>query len=124
MTRISTSGNLAALPELRTSSNGNEYARARVIQNFRDKDRDTGQWADTATVAWDLTVVGRRARQLVEAATVNGNIGIAFEGRLQIRGFTREDGSAGIAYEVMADSWSILPGQNVMIAKPPTPATT
>ena len=85
MTRISTTGNLAAVPELRTSNNGNEYARARVIQNSRDKDRETGEWADTGTVAWDVTVVGRRARQLVEAATVNGNIGIHFEGRLQIR---------------------------------------
>lgn len=115
---LTSSGNLAATPELRRSSNGNDYARARVIQNFRAQNHETGEWHDTATVAWDVIITGRRARQLVETALVNGNIGITFQGKLTMRTFTRSDGTEGIANEVMADSWAILPGQNVMIAKP------
>jgi len=118
------SGNLAGLPELKKAASGKDYTRARVIQNFRAKNHETGEWADTATIAWDVIVTGRRARQLVEAALVNGNIGITFQGRLHIRNYTADDATTGIAYEVMADSWSILPGQNVMIAKPPAAAPT
>ncbi len=115
---LNTSGYLAGLPELRTSANGNDYTRARVLQTFRAKNT-AGEWHDTATLGWDVIVTGRQARQLVEAATVNGNLGIQFAGRLQVRTYQREDGTPGIAYDVMADTWAITPGQNAMIAKPP-----
>ena len=121
---VSSSGNLAGLPELRQSKNGKDYTRARVIQNFREQDHETGEWVDAATIAWDVIVTGRRARQLIEAALVNGNIGIQFQGRLHVRHYTRFDATTGTAFEVMADGWSILPGQNAMIAKPPAAAAT
>lgn len=122
MSYLISSGNLVGMPELRQSKSGTDYARARVIHNYREQDQ-AGEWRDSATIAYDLVVTGRRARQLIEAATVNGNIGIEFRGRYHVRTFERADGTNGIAHQIMVDSWSILPGQNVMIAKPPAPTS-
>lgn len=117
MSYLSETGNLAAVPELRTGkTSGTPWCSARVIHNYSEKDQN-GQWHDTATIAYDVVVTGRRAVQLVEAAQANGNIAIAFSGRYRVKNFRRNDGSTGIAYEVIADQWSVMPGQDVTLTK-------
>ena len=116
MSYLSETGNLASTPELRTSAKGTTWCSARVIHNYREQDQ-TGTWHDTATIAYDVVVTGRKAEQLVAAAEAGGNIGIAFAGKYRVKNFKRNDGSTGIAYEVIADQISVLLGQDVTLAK-------
>lgn len=87
-----------------------------MIHNYREQDQ-AGTWHDTATIAYDVVVTGRKAEQLVAAAEAGGNIGIAFAGKYRVKNFKRNDGSTGIAYEVIADQISVLLGQDVTLAK-------
>ncbi|MBO1768230.1 single-stranded DNA-binding protein [Allobranchiibius sp. GilTou38] len=116
MSYLIQTGNLTQAPELRQSKAGNAWTEARVIHNDYEQD-PAGEWRETSSIPYTVRVFGRQAEQLVEAANANGNIAIQFAGRYTVRNFNRSDGSGGIAYEVNADTWAVMPGQEVQLRK-------
>ncbi len=114
MSYLSETGNLTGVPELRRSPKGTLWCRAVVIHNYRVQDSE-GEWHDSAKIAYDVIVRGRAAQELVHTARTSGNIKIHFEGRYRVKGFTRNNGTTGIAYEVVADDWHIARGQYVVL---------
>ncbi|NYJ76516.1 single-stranded DNA-binding protein [Allobranchiibius huperziae] len=116
MSYLIQTGNLTQTPELRQSKAGKAWTEARVIHN--DYEQGTaGEWSETSSIPYTVRMFGRQAEQLVGAAEANGNIAIQFAGRYAVRDFARKDGSRGISYEVNADTWAVLPGQDVQLRK-------
>jgi len=117
-TNVTTIGNLAGVPELKFSKDGNAWTRARVLVTDSEKDRETGEWRDTATTGYDVVVFGATAEALVEAAAENGNIRVRFSGPQKIKDVQARNGGSTRVYDVRAD-W-ICPdfGQNLAIRKP------
>ncbi len=117
MSTITQSGNLAGVPELKTSAKGNTWCAARVIHNERKLNQGTGEWEDVSQTGFTVRVYGRDAAALVAAAEANGNIRVHFGGRFTIVDFQRKDGSHGRAYEVDADFIAVGLGQDVTLTK-------
>ncbi len=117
MSTITQSGNLAGVPELKTSAKGNTWCAARVIHNERKLNQGTGEWEDVSQTGFTVRVYGRDAAALVAAAEANGNIRVHFGGRFTIVDFQRKDGSHGRAYEVDADFVAVGLGQDVALTK-------
>lgn len=71
MSYIVREGNLAAAPELREGAkSGTKYTYARVIVTDRIRTAE-GEFVDGAPVAYNLTVFGAQAEQLVDAANAS-----------------------------------------------------
>ena len=117
MSHLVQTGNLATSPELRTSQAGRSWCEARVIHNDSERQSD-GSWKETSSIPYTVRAYGRQAELLVEAAQANGNIAVMFAGRYSVQTYTRNDGTAGISYEVDADDIAVSLGQNVTLTKP------
>ncbi len=117
MSTITQSGNLAGVPELKTSAKGKAWCSARVIHNERRYNQTSGEWEDVSQTGYTVRVYGRDAEALVAAAEANGNIRVHFGGRFTIVDFQRKDGTNGRAYEVDADFIAAGFGQDVTLTK-------
>ena len=117
MSTITQSGNLAGVPELKTSAKGKAWCSARVIHNERRDNQTSGEWEDVSQTGYTVRVYGRDAEALVAAAEANGNIRVHFGGRFTIVDFQRKDGTNGRAYEVDADFIAAGFGQDVTLTK-------
>lgn len=117
MSYIIREGNLASTPELRQSDKG-PYTFAQVIVNDRSQDED-GNWSDTGSLLYNVTVSGDKARRLVETAQSSGNIRVVFAGRYRVSEYDRKDSQGkGTSHEVRADVLGIaLTGQNVTVTR-------
>lgn len=125
MSHITETGNLAAVPELRTSKAGKPWANARVLHTYRVQDQGTGEWTDGATVGYDLIVTGRQAEQLAATAAAKHEqtgkqLAIMFAGTHRVESFTRKDGTTGTSHKVMIDQWAILPDQDITVTRETT----
>lgn len=110
-------GNLAKTPELLTNDEGKNYCYARVLVTDRKPD-DQGNWKDTATTAYDLTISGDQACRLVATAENSGNVRVLFAGRYRVEQFTRRDGGIGISHNVRVDEIGVsLKGQTITTDK-------
>lgn len=117
MSYITRVGNIVRTPELRTQD-GKDYCFARVLVTDTKKDTD-GQWRDTATTAYDLTINADQARRLITTCQESGNIRVLFTGRYRIETYTRQDGSTAISHRVQVDNIGVsLKGQNITVTKP------
>lgn len=122
MSHITETGNLAAVPELRTSKAGKSWASARALHTYRVQDQGTGEWADGATIGYDLIVTGRHAEQLVATAAAKHHqtgkqLAIMFAGTHRVETFTRRDDTSGTSHKVMVDQWAILPDQDITLTR-------
>ena len=112
MSYISRVGNLAATPELRQNDRGQSYCFAKVIVN--DYANVDGKYETTATTAYNLTVNGSQAEQLVSTAQRCGNIRVLFTGTYRVRDYTRKDGTLGQSHDVrVADIGAAFRGQQI-----------
>lgn len=116
MTYIISTGNLAKTPELREGEKGS-YCYARVLVTDRVRNRETNEYEDGATVAYDVAVRGSQAVNLVAVAELSGNVRVTFAGRLTT---TEYHGENGIRTQrnVSADEIGVsLRGQTVTVEK-------
>ena len=116
MTYIISTGNLAKTPELREGETGS-YCYARVLVTDRVRNRETNEFEDGATVAYDVAVRGSQAVNLVAAAETSGNIRVTFAGRLTTTEYHGENG-VRTQRNVSADEIGVsLRGQTVTVDK-------
>lgn len=114
MSYITRTGNLAATPVLREGESG-PYTFARVLVSDRIR-QDGDTYVDGPTIAYDVTVTGNQAVNLVAAAEVAGNIRVTFSGRYRVTEFKGEQGSR-LQHEVRADDVAVsLRGQSVTVS--------
>lgn len=114
MSHLIQTGNLTAIPELKTSQAGKPWCEARIIHNDRERTRD-GSWRTISTIAYTVRVYGRQAELLVQAAHTNGNLNVMFAGRYTVSTYTRKNDTTGTAYEVDADDIAITLGQDITL---------
>ena len=114
MSYIVREGNLAATPGLREGAkNGTKYTYARVIVIDRIRTPD-GEFVDGAPVAYNLTVFGAQAQQLVDAANASGNIKLVFGGDYTVRSYPSREGESRASHDVRVDVIGVsLRGQEV-----------
>ncbi|MFC5931528.1 single-stranded DNA-binding protein [Cryobacterium melibiosiphilum] len=115
MSYITRTGNFAAKPELRQGERGPyTYARVLVSDSIRQDD-DT--YTDGPTVAYDVSLSGSQATNLVEAAERSGNIRITFTGTYRVTEYKGEQGTR-LQHEVRADDVAVsLRGQAVTVER-------
>lgn len=115
MSYITRTGNLAAKPELRQGERG-PYTYARVLVSDRIR-QDDDTYTDGPTVAYDVSVSGSQATNLVEAAERSGNIRITFTGSYRVTEYKGEQGTR-LQHEVRADDVAVsLRGQAVTVER-------
>jgi single-strand DNA-binding protein len=115
MSYITRTGNLAAKPELRQGERG-PYTYARVLVSDRIR-QDDDTYTDGPTVAYDVSVSGSQATNLVEAAERSGNIRITFTGSDRVTEYKGEQGTR-LQHEVRADDVAVsLRGQAVTVER-------
>ena len=116
MSYIIRKGNLAATPELKQGPH--VYTHARVLVTDTERDRETGEFRDTATTGYDVTVFGADAESLVRTAEESGNVRVLFSGDYSVKTFERQDGSTGISHRVTVDDIAVsLSGQHVTVQR-------
>lgn len=115
MSYITRTGNLAAKPELRQGERG-PYTYARILVSDRLR-QDDDTYTDGPTVAYDVSVSGSQATNLVEAAERSGNIRITFTGSYRVTEYKGEQGTR-LQHEVRADDVAVsLRGQSVTVER-------
>ena len=115
MSYITRTGNLAAKPEVRQGERG-PYTYARVLVSDRIR-QDDDTYTDGPTVAYDVSVSGSQATNLVEAAERSGNIRITFTGSYRVTEYKGEQGTR-LQHEVRADDVAVsLRGQAVTVER-------
>lgn len=115
MSYITRTGNLAAKPELRQGERG-PYTYARVLVSDRIR-QDDDTYTDGPTVAYDVSVSGSQATNLVEAAERSGNIRVTFTGSYRVTEYKGEQGTR-LQHEVRADDVAVsLRGQAVTVER-------
>lgn len=120
MSTITRTGNLAGTPQLRDGEHG-KYCFARIIVNDRYADRD-GTFVEGPAIAYDVSVSGSQAEQLVDTAERCGNVRITFSGRYRVTAYEGESGTR-IQHEVRADEIAVsLRGQTVTVERSNRPA--
>ena len=105
MSYIIRSGNLAKTPELRHGEK-TTYCYARVICTDRIRTND-GEFIDGSPMAYNLTIFGGQAEQLVNTATVSGYVRVLFTGDYTVSEYTNKDGEVRTSHDVRVDEIGI-----------------
>ena len=105
---------LADKPALKTAQTGTVWTEVPAYLHNRERDKDTGQWADIGKMTLTLKCFGTAARRLVEAAA-EGSIALVAIGDLRPRSYTRKDNTEGTVYDLMVDSVGVSLRQQVTV---------
>ena len=102
MSYIIRSGNLPGAPATTTTDRGRTLTHARVAVTDRVRSED-GEWAEGATVFYDLTIPGTPGERLVGFQERAGNRRIVFAGTYSVREWTGRDGETRLSHQVWVD---------------------
>lgn len=91
-------GNVGRDPEIRQTSNGDNYARFSIATNKIVKGEKQTQW-------WDVTVFDSKKAEVVQAYVSRGSK-LYIEGELQTREYQGKDGTTKTAVEVIVGRFS------------------
>lgn len=116
---ITVVGRAVSDPELRFSGNGMAIGKVRVVATERKKDQASGKWEDGDSTFLDVTVFGADAEALNEGIRKGDNLVVT--GRFKAREYDRRDGGKGMALEVVADGFGLMPKAGGTVSKQ-TPA--
>lgn len=100
MLRASVIGNLGSDPELRYSQKGEQIVTVRVAVNQRKRVPNTEDQYQESTEWFRVRCTGWRAEQ---AQRLSKGQRVYVCGRLEIGHWQRQDGSAGVGYDIWAD---------------------
>jgi single-strand DNA-binding protein len=95
-------GNLGRDPEMRYTPNGRPVTEFSVAVSHRNRDPQTGEWADDGTDWYRVTVWGDRAERAAEQFRKGNRVFV--EGRFRTREFETRDGQKRTALEITADN--------------------
>ena len=105
MAQIAFSGNLVAPAELKFAASGKAVAKARVAENHRGKNAQTGEWEDQGTTWRNIVAFGAQAEKLAE---VPKGASLVVMGRESSRAYEK-DGEQRQWTEVAVDAFGIVP---------------
>ena len=97
--------NLVAPAELKFAASGKAVAKARVAENHRGKNPQTGEWEDQGTTWRNLVAFGAQAEKLAE---VPKGASLVVMGRESSRAYEK-DGEQRQWTEVAVDAFGIVP---------------
>jgi single-strand DNA-binding protein len=97
-------GNIGSEPETKYAASGSAVLRFNVASNGRRKNQD-GDWEDTTD--WvRVTILGKRAESLSEYLKKGTRVYV--DGRLEVRPWSRQDGSPQAGLEILADTCEFM----------------
>lgn len=102
-------GRLGADPETRYSAAGNAMATVSVATNHSRRDQDSGEWQDQTE--WHRIVLFGRQAEVAGQYLRKGNQAY-FEGRLQTRKWTGDDGQTRYTTEIIGNDIQLLGGRD------------
>ena len=105
MAQIAFSGNLVAPAELKFAASGKAVAKARVAENHRGKNPQTGEWEDQGTTWRNIVAFDAKAERLAE---VPKGASLVVMGRESSRAYEK-DGEQRQWTEVAVDAFGIVP---------------
>ena len=99
MANIQFDGNLGQDPELKYFNDGTPVCNLNVGHTPRKFNKQTNEWEDDGATQWyQVSVVGSQAEPLTEALSKGTRVRV--EGKLVHRTYQRQDGTAGVSYDV------------------------
>jgi len=118
--KVTIIGRLGADPETRYSAAGNAMATVSVATNFSRRDQDSNEWQEQTE--WHRIILFGRQAEVAAQYLRKGNQAY-FEGRLQTRKWTGDDGIARYTTEIIAHDLQLLGGRddNASGYSPPAP---
>lgn len=106
MAQIAFTGNIVAQAEIKfAAGSGKAVAKARLAENHRGKNQQTGEWEDQGTSWRNLVAFGAQAEKLAEVPKGSPLVVI---GRESARAYTK-DGEERQWIEVAIDAFGIAP---------------
>lgn len=115
MAQIAFTGNIVAPAEIKfAAGSGKAVAKARLAENHRGKNPQTGEWEDQGTSWRNLVAFGAQAEKLAEVPKGSPLVVI---GRESARAYTK-DGEERQWIEVAVDSFGIAPRGQSRPAQP------
>ena len=105
MAQTAFTANLVAPAELKFAASGKAVAKARVAENHRGKNAQTGEWEDSGTTWLNLVAFGAQAEKLAE---VPKGASLVVIGRESSRAYSK-DGEERQWTEVAVDAFGIVP---------------
>ena len=118
MAQTAFTANLVAPAELKFAASGKAVAKARVAENHRGKNPQTGEWEDQGTTWRNIVAFGAQAEKLAE---VPKGASLVVIGRESSRAYSK-DGEERQWTEVAVDAFGIVPkGQQAHSSPRPSP---
>ena len=105
MAQIAFTGNIVAPAEIKFAASGKAVAKARLAENHRGKNPQTGEWEDQGTSWRNLVAFGNQAEKLAE---VPKGASLVVMGRESSRAYEK-DGEQRQWTEVAVDAFGIVP---------------
>ena len=106
MADVTFTGNLTAAPEMKFSTAGKAFANFTVAENYRKKNQN-GEWEDTGTAFWRVTVFGYQAEAVAD--TLDKGMKVVVQGRGELREYTTKEGAQGKSLECVANHVGVVP---------------
>ncbi|WP_431711453.1 single-stranded DNA-binding protein [Glutamicibacter uratoxydans] len=95
-------GNLAEDPVWRTNAgSGENFLTLKLLETQRVQNRETRQWEDGETIAYDIAVREQRMAQHI-ANSVHKGDRLTVVGNYQVEPYTSRDGKAGLGHRIYA----------------------
>ena len=116
MAQTAFTANLVAPAELKFAASGKAVAKARVAENHRGKNPQTGEWEDSGTTWRNLVAFGAQAEKLAE---VPKGASLVIIGRESSRAYSK-DGEERQWTEVAVDAFGIVPKGQQSSPRPST----
>lgn len=94
-------GNLASDPELKFTPSGQPVLNGRALNTPRHKDRNSGEWVDDETIAYDWSLWGNKAEAAAEVLRKGDKVIIV--GRLRASSWETKEGEKRTRTTITAD---------------------
>lgn len=114
MAQIAFEGNLVAPAELKFAQSGKAVAKARIAENHRGKNQQTGEWEDQGTTWHNVIAFGALAEKLAE---VGKGQRLTVQGRQSSRAYEK-DGEQRQWTETIADVFGVVPKRDQQQSRP------
>ena len=110
MAAVSFAGNLGKVQQLRFSDDGKARLSFSVGESTREKGTD-GQWGNSPTTWWNVTVFGYQAEDLADALREGTKQKVTVSGKSKTRQYQATDGTMRESLDVVADFVGIVPAK-------------
>jgi len=110
MAVISFKANVGKVPGLKFSQDGKARFQFSAAEGHRGK--VNGEWADTGTTWYTVTVFGQEAETLADVIAEGSKQRVTVTGRLSSRKYTTTEGQERESLDVVADFVGIAPTHN------------